>query len=287
MCDQLSTIGLEFNVSRMESTFTSDLRFSAAHPFPFAPAGSGILPRPIGNLFKASKPLPWATEEVFHPPSSGPSKRDSAECDRKDKHPEGNTKKLWQNARPWGLGMIRAPTSLTVLAGKSVRRPGLFMRVDEDTNEDTTEPLMHTNETIHSCVRVRLACRGLGLDDKEVWTCDSLKGPDGKPLWVLEKGSGFSEAEEKAIREFQPREPQIAPDEYQTSLMYPSTRDDTAWRWRYVGTVRGEGDAQVPHSKIMPEEPLVGYWERFLLGMIVNEPDVWKYAQRGVPSSST
>ncbi|KAK4215532.1 hypothetical protein QBC37DRAFT_124295 [Rhypophila decipiens] len=281
MCDQLSTLGLEFNVSRMEATFLSDLRYSAAHPFPFAPAGPSILPQKIGNLFRSSKPLPWATEEVFH--TSASPKRDSGECDRKDKHPEGPTKKLWQNARAWGLGMIRYPTSVTVLAGKVVRRPGLSMRVDEDTNEDTPEPLLYTNESIHSCVRVRLACKGLGMDDKEVWTCDSLKGSDGKQLWVLEKGSGFSEDEEQAIREFQPREPQIAPDEYQPRLMYPSTREDTAWRWKYVGPVKGEGDAQVPQSKVLPEEPLVGYWERFLLGMFANEPDVWKFAQRALP----
>ncbi len=37
------------------------------------------------------------------------------------------------------------------------------MRVDPETNEDTDEPLLNTNERIHSSVRVRLACGGLGL----------------------------------------------------------------------------------------------------------------------------
>ena len=281
MCDQLSTLGIEFNISRMEATFTTDLRFSAAHPFPYAPVGTSIIPRQISNLFKGgAAPLPWGSKDCFHGPSG--AKRDSAECDRKDKHPDGSPQKLWKTARPWGLGMSRYPTSVTTLAGKIVRRPGLFMRVDEDTNEDTAEPLMNTNETIHSSVRVRISCKGLGLDDKDVWACDSLKGTNGKQLWTLEKGSGFSEADERAIQEFQPREPRISPDEYSPDLMYPSTREDSAWRWRYIGPVKGEGSGQVPASKVLPEEPLVGYWERFLLGMIVNDPDVWKFAQRGV-----
>lgn len=281
MCDQLSTIGVEFNISRMEATFTADLRFSAAHPFPYAPVGTSIIPRQISNFFKGgAAPLPWGSEECFHGPPG--AKRDSAECDRKDRHPDGPSKTLWQTARPWGLGMIRYPGSVTLLAGKIVRRPGLFMRVDEDTNEDTAEPLINTNETIHSSVRVRLSCKGLGVDDKDMWTCDSLKGTNGKPLWTLEKGSGFSEADERAIQDFQPREPMILPDEYSPDLMYPSTREDTAWRWRYIGPVKGDGQGRVPTSTVLPEEPLVGYWERYLLAMMVNDPDVWKLAQRGV-----
>jgi hypothetical protein len=32
----------------------------------------------------------------------------------------------------------------------------------------------------------------------------------------------------------------------------------------------------------LPEEPLVGYWERYLLGLMVGEADVWRYAQKGI-----
>lgn len=289
MCDQLSTLGIEFNISRMESTILSDLRYSAAHPYPFAPVGSSIIPRQISNLFKSGAPLPWGAKEVFRP-SASPARRDSAECDRRDVHPpERLTAKdlLERGARPWGLGQIRYPTSVTVMAGKSVRRPGLFMRVDEDTNEDTSEPLLNTNETIHSSVRVRLVCRGLSCDDKETWKCESLRDENGKPLWVLERGSGFDEPRERKIREFVPRELIIAPDEYRGDLMYPSTREDTAWRWKFVGNLKEERnpDRQVPHSRIMAEEPMVGFWERYLLGMLVagGPQDVWRFGMGGLP----
>ncbi|KAK3313388.1 hypothetical protein B0H66DRAFT_350412 [Apodospora peruviana] len=283
MCDQLSTLGVEFNITRLTNTFMSDLRFSSAHPFPFAPPGKSIIPSGIDRLLHRSvPPIPWANKEIYRPTIDG-AKRDSAECDGKDKHPDASTTKLWQRARPWGLGMIRYPTSITTLAGKTVRRPGLFMRCDEDTNEDTDEPLLNTAESIHSSVRVRLVCGGLGMDDKEVWGCDSLKGEDGKPIWRLERGSGFSDEEEIRIEGFRPREPGIAADEYKASYMYPTTREDTAWRWRYIGLVKGSGDTQVPHTTVLPEEPLVGYWERYLLALFVGEADVWKFAQRGLP----
>ena len=35
--------------------------------------------------------------------------------------------------------------------------------------------LSDTSEHVHSCVRTRLACRGLGLDDQDVWQLRSLR----------------------------------------------------------------------------------------------------------------
>ncbi|KAK4662333.1 uncharacterized protein QC763_700540 [Podospora pseudopauciseta] len=327
MCDQLSTLGLEFNHPRMTNMFLESLRFSAAHPFPFSPqsktssigsVAKSIIPRSMSKLLRGGRssssngttngngtangsaslapgsPKPWGHAAVFRHPFSAP-KRDPHECDGKHDHPDGPLPQLWQFARPWGLGLIRSPTSVvTTVAGKTVRRPGLFMRVDEDTNEDTSEPLLGTSERIHACVRIRLACGGLGLDDKDVWTCDSLlksetaeegdKRRKGGPLWKLERGSALSSGEEEFVKAWRirPRELTLGTDEYPERCMYPVGEFDHHWKWVYQRKAVGEGQARVPQEVALPEEPLVGYWERYLLALLVGEADVWRFAQQEI-----
>ncbi|KAK4186701.1 hypothetical protein QBC35DRAFT_256178 [Podospora australis] len=337
MCDQLSVLGLEFNHPRMTAMFRASLRFSATHPFPYAPQSKtssvvntvtkSIIPRSVSKLLRGGRspssptnghthsngitpssllpflgtPKPWAHPAIFRHPFSAP-KRDAAECDGKHPHPDGPLSQLWQFARPWGLGTIRSPSNVvTTMAGKTIRRPGLIMRVDEDTNEDTAEPLLGTNERIHSSVRVRLACGGLGLDDRDIWTCDALlKSDDSRPLWKLERGSALSSGEEgfvKAWRE-RPREvtlftkPQAGGgrrevgqqvvEEYPASCMYPVGETDQKWKWVYQGKPvpgrNGSRSGRVPQVLELPEEPLVGYWERYLLALMVGEVDVWRFA---------
>lgn len=284
MCDQLSTVGVEFSHDRLAATFTAGLRYSAAHPFPAVP--TTLSPSQLLSFFRPhSPPLPWARPEVYHAPSpTSPPVRDEQPCDGKDRHPDGDSQhNLWDTARPWGLGQIRRPTSaVQLLAGTTVRRPGLGMRVDPDTNESLGEPLLRTGERIHSCVRVRLACRGLGLDDGEVWKCDALLsgGAGGGPLWRLERGSGFSAEEEEGVkRSARPRELGLGSDEYPASQLYPVTAEDSRWKWVFVGRPEGEGEERVPQEVALPEEPMVGYWERYLLAMTAGQPDVWRFSE--------
>jgi hypothetical protein len=231
------------------------------------------------------------------------------------------------------MGPIRAPEAgLTTLAGRTVRRPGRVLRVDETTNEDTPEPLLNTNERVHSVVRVRLACGGLGLDDNCLWGCEALlggaakdgnkkgekkeakdgKGKDGKGKkggsdakegkdkggqWRLERGSALSEVEEVSVREARekgPREVGVlnqasllkgGDPEYPADVMHVLGEDDHKWRWVWQGGVHGQGRYQVPQALALPEEPLVGYWERYLLGLMAGQGDVWKYAQKGLQES--
>ncbi|KAK0736426.1 hypothetical protein B0T21DRAFT_411608 [Apiosordaria backusii] len=329
MCDQLSTLGLEFNHPRMTNMFLESLRFSAAHPFPFSPqsktssigsVAKSIIPRSLSKLLRGGRnsssagngtangngttngsvswssgsPKPWGHPAVFRHPFSAP-KRDPQECDGKHDHPDGPLPQLWQFARPWGLGLIRSPTSVvTTMAGKTVRRPGLFMRVDEDTNEDTSEPLLGTNERIHASVRIRLACGGLGLDDKDIWTCDALLKSDtaeegdkkskGGPLWKLERGSALSSGEEEFVKAWRmrPREVTLPGDEYPERCMYPVGEFDHHWKWVYQRKAVGEGQSRVPEQVALPEDPLIGYWERYLLGLLVGEADVWRFSQQGI-----
>ncbi|GAB1321041.1 hypothetical protein MFIFM68171_11251 [Madurella fahalii] len=345
MCDQLSALGVEFSFQRMASLFLDTLRYSAAHPFPFAPQSrasslfpvsipnldsvKSLLPRSVSKLVRShngdprkrqhngtrtssnstSGPLPWADPAVYQPPYHHPHhpRRDTSECTHRSPrasdpdpavipctHPPPSvapTHFLRAGARPWGLGMLRGPTSVvTTMAGKTVRRPGLVLRVDETTNEDTGEPLVGTNERIHSCVRVRLACGGLGLDDAGVWTCRALLGGErverGRGAWRLERGSALLEREEweavGRVRGLAGREMSLKEGKYPAGVLYPVGEDDHAWRWVYTGRVEGEGLSRVPQALMLPEEPLVGYWERYLLGLMVGEVDVWKYAQRGL-----
>ncbi|KAK4167768.1 hypothetical protein QBC43DRAFT_362596 [Cladorrhinum sp. PSN259] len=336
MCDQLSTLGVEFSHARLTGVFLDTVRFSAAHPFPYAPVKiSSLVTRPISGVARtvsrlirrssshspngrfggggstidrAGSPLPWSRPETFRHgvPYTAP-RRDSDECDYTHSHPNLALTQLHQFARPWGLGLIRAPTSVvTTWAGKTIRRPGMFMRVDEATNEDTDEPLTNTNERIHSSVRVRLACKGLGLDDKNVWECKSLLDPNlddedeesGKkkkkkngsgvnsnerPLWRLERGSGLSAEEEREITGtlMRPRELTIPGTEYPAGCLYPVGESDHRWRWVFDETkVVGTGQGRVPQQVVLPEEPLVGYWERYLLALTAGEVDVWKFSLR-------
>ncbi|KAL2155705.1 hypothetical protein VTH82DRAFT_447 [Thermothelomyces myriococcoides] len=198
----------------------------------------------------------------------------------------------------------------------AVRRPGRALRVDETTNEITSHPLLATSERIHASVRVRLACGGLGPDDAGPWSCHSLLRPlvvgdDGGPYpsptsssssveanggggggggrWKLERGLGLSEVEEREVREALkkgPRELRLPSSDtvgaYPAGGLYPVGENDHHWRWVWEGKVEGEGNERVPQTLVLPEEPLVGYWERYLLGLTAGDPDVWKYSQRGI-----
>ncbi|KAL0940282.1 peptidoglycan binding domain-containing protein [Colletotrichum truncatum] len=269
MCDQLSTIGVEFSQSRMDDTFNQGLRYSAGHPFAYVPQNSWT------SWFSSKTPLLWANSAICSvKPSS--VKRDIAECSGKDSHPTGRKEELWKLARPWALGIMRYPDSIIqTIGGVTVRHPGLFMRADPDTNQDTDQPLQNTDESVHSSVRVRMACQGLGTDDGEVWSCKPLTRADnGSELWRIERGSGLKSSEIERIRNFKPRELSLSKDEYNGDLYTPGDGDGQ-WRW-VLSEKQGENNSSV---RVLPEEPMTGYWERHLLALTAGAPDVWRWAE--------
>lgn len=287
MCDQLSSIGVEFNLSRVKTVFLEGLRYSAAHPFPYALSKKLRLPSSISELCGTRPLTPWAAAPIFQqqsPSSKGaPPRRDAADCDGTDQHPSGSPSELQTRfaPRPWSLGQTRYPTNaLLLLAGTAARTPGRAVRVDSDTNADIkNEPLLRTGERIHSSVRVRLACGGLGTDDGEVWRCEPLTGSsrpgDAGRLWRLERGSGFAAGEGDTPK---PRE--LARSDCPESLLYPVEEGDSEWRWVFSTKPEGAGDAQIPRVTMLPEEPMVGYWERYLLALTTGTSDVWRWAQQ-------
>jgi hypothetical protein len=155
------------------------------------------------------------------------------------------------------------------------------MRENQENNEDTDEPLLNTNERIHSCVRVRLACKGMSLDDRHVWDCEPLlKGANGGRLWKLEHRPGFEGPEAEALKSFRPRELDLSESEYPEEYLYPLQEGDSQWRWVFAGTAQNG----VPQATMLPEEPMVGYWERYLLSLTVGKTDVWRWAENNPPS---
>ncbi|UQC75639.1 peptidoglycan binding domain-containing protein [Colletotrichum lupini] len=177
-------------------------------------------------------------------------------------------------------GQIRYPTSrLQTWSGTTIRHPGTFMRTDPETNQDTDQPLLNTNERIHSSVRVRLACQGLAMDDDGVWDCKALAtADDGSGLWKLERGSGLNASEADSVKDGKTRKLDLDA-EGDVLKPYPVQKEDSQWKW----VLASKHPNAFPLAGVLPEEPLTGYWERKLLALTAGNPDVWRWAEENPP----
>ncbi|KAG6000544.1 hypothetical protein E4U43_001575 [Claviceps pusilla] len=158
--------------------------------------------------------------------------------------------------RPWSLGAIqKAPGLLYSFSGDAIRTPGMYRQVDPKTTQTKEKFLQDTNERVHSSVRVRLACQGLGLNDRGMWTCAALAD------WKLKRVILETDAEPQC-RDFG---------------SYDRDRDRlyrSGWIWRYVGAERNASN-----QRVMMEEPL-GPYERYLLELTGGTPNVFDFAAR-------
>ncbi|KAJ0125249.1 hypothetical protein J7T55_006594 [Diaporthe amygdali] len=292
ICDQLSTLGIEFNPRRLTRTFIDGLRYNAAHPYPYVPPPTVLMPDFIWKSLlhhRHPPPKPWASSPAVCPPPAKNETRDTANCTGKDHHQDGSPQALWAIGppRPWGLGQTRYPDSWLQLAtGTIVRHPGCFMRADPETNLDTDEPLVNTEERIHSCVRVRLVCEGLGMDDRSVWSCPSLLQDDsghGRPVWRPEKASAA--AVERATGPqgvWWEEELERTGMGYDENWLYRFQRGDGQWQWVFQQDAEvktGTGTKVRPPVRVLPEEPMTGYWERHLLALTRGQMDIWRWAE--------
>ncbi|QPH01596.1 hypothetical protein C2857_005799 [Epichloe festucae Fl1] len=158
--------------------------------------------------------------------------------------------------RPWSLGAIQKASGLVYsISGEATRTPGMYKQVDPKTALRKEKFLQDTNERVHSSVRVRLACEGLGLNDEAVWACAALSD------WRLKRAI-FELDEESKYRDYR------SYDRYRAG----TSRD--GWIWKYVGVERN-----APRQRIMMEEPL-GPYERYLLDLSGGEPNVFDFAER-------
>ena len=209
MMDQLASIGIAFQESFIEQIYTETVNYFENPP---------PQPKTFSDLFKRTDSQ-WAVTPIYE---------------------------KYKPVRPWGLGkIIEAKTGIYDLTGKTIRTPGLYKRADPDTGVSTGVPMVHTNERIHRCVRIRLELDGLGLDDSGLYKCTALykSGP-----WRLRE------------RRIRVRDP-IPWDASWGPKTPPSTTrpDDLRWVWEYDGS-----EDDVPRERIMVEENL-GPYQRQLL----------------------
>ncbi|KND94731.1 hypothetical protein TOPH_00591 [Tolypocladium ophioglossoides CBS 100239] len=185
----------------------------------------------------------------------------------------GDRRKMWRWAvdrifesnhpvRPWALGAIQKDISLLFrLSGESTRTPGVYRPIDPKTELDKERFLQDTNESVHSSVRVRLACEGLGLNDRSVWTCTALSS------WRLKRVTVVRDPP-------QSRAPSRARGD---GREYYEEELEERWVWKYVGDPRAAPED--PNQRIMWEAPL-GPNERHLLHISGGTPNVYEYAER-------
>ena len=169
--------------------------------------------------------------------------------------------------RPWGLGSINKATSLFYwFAGEICRTPGLYKETDPVTNKDTTRLLQDTNERVHSTVRIRLACKGLGLNDKKLWDCPALS------RWKLKKTTDKFDDPVPLHPGWDPEA-----DEPPEALQPSDGQEETErWVWEYVGDEKSA--PQNVEQRRMVEEPL-GPYERYYLEVSGGSPNVFDFAK--------
>ncbi|KAG5658748.1 hypothetical protein KAF25_007301 [Fusarium avenaceum] len=229
MMDQLASIGVEFDLPSLERCFFQNMKF-----YHKVPSKLSIKSR---KKNKEKKLRQWAINPIY----------------------EKN-----RPFRPWGLGAIsKAPGLLYKLSGQTVRTPGLYRPTDRKSKCIKSRFLLDTNERIHSSVRIRLACKGLSLNDEHVWDCPALTSN-----WKLKR------TREK-YNDPVPFHPGWCPEGGRDSIGHPNDWSKGRWIWEYVGS-EGDGPGD-KRQRVMVEEPL-GPYERFLLNLSAGSPNVYHFA---------
>ncbi|KAI1467254.1 uncharacterized protein F4812DRAFT_56586 [Daldinia caldariorum] len=267
MMDQLSSVGCEFVDDALERLYDRNVRYyhsltpEKTKREKAASASCGCC-----GATREKGPQPWAAIPIFNPNKP---------------------------VRPWSLHSIQAVKSPVYdLAGRVTRSPGMYKKMNPEHGRPTRAYLKDTNERIHSSVRVRLACEGLGLNDKDIWKCPALlrswrprrvaqsfpdpvpqdanwgpkaNGNDGGEQSNDNNANDSSAATSKVIYD--------ADESESATTQGGSSSQELRWVWEYVGP---EEDA--PYVRTLVEEN-IGPWERHLLELSIGKVHVYKYAE--------
>ncbi|KAK4231482.1 hypothetical protein QBC38DRAFT_465840 [Podospora fimiseda] len=327
MMDQLASIGVEFDeasIARMIAHLEKTYHKLAEKEDVKLPHPVNKQPRPVGNLEAAailSGVNPDAGEKAGSESSDGEdgrgccpggccsglgSKVKSLLFSQKQLH--WGVEPFCENSvpvRPWALGALLDTESwMYKLAGHDIRSPGTYKKLDPMTGRETKVFLEDTNERMHSSVRVRLALKGLGLNDQEEWKAPALQGN-----WRLRKTTvKIVDPIPSSIATW---EPVGLIDSVHTSVnkglknmlgvygggtdaasintsQAPTTVDIIVeqqrpleidakkgyrWVWEWCGSMK-----DAPPQRLIVEEPL-GPFERQLLRLTGGVPNVYEYAE--------
>ncbi|OAA67402.1 peptidoglycan binding domain containing protein [Cordyceps fumosorosea ARSEF 2679] len=239
MMDQMASVGVEFHAPSALRMISQQIQQYEAKAAQLAAAAGRSTRKP---------PPPWAVDAIFR--ANAP-------------------------VRPWALGALQKPPSVVDwITGRTSRTPGQYRQADPRTGDDRRGAFLRdTNERVHSSARVRLACRGLGLNDQGgvAWAAPTLTR-----RWRLRRTTARYE-------DPVPRDPLWDPAEASASEVgrKPNEEQGERWIWEYVGP-----EEEAPTEKrqrIMVEEPL-GPYERFLLNQVGGKPNVYAFAEGGAVS---
>lgn len=262
--DQLSSVGCEFVDDALERLHARNVKYYHSLT-PEKTRREKLASFSCGccGASQQKEPLPWAAMPIFHPNKP---------------------------VRPWSLHRIQAVKSpIYDLAGRVTRSPGMYRKMNPKNGRPTHAFLKDTNERIHSSVRVRLACEGLGLNDSNIWECralvrawrprrvaqtfpdpiphDASWGPKangdtgGRPS---NTANGNSALPNKAIYD--------ADESESTTTQGSSSSRELRWVWEYTGP-----EAGAPPVRTLVEEN-IGPWERHLLELSAGKVHVREYA---------
>ncbi|ORY69776.1 uncharacterized protein BCR38DRAFT_502653 [Pseudomassariella vexata] len=232
MMDQLSSVDVEFTNDALDRLFDQNVKYYEN----LKPKDEKMIRRALSK----SRPIYWAIKKI---------------------HDANNP------IRPWSLHTTHSSgNAIYKLVGDITRTPGLYKKINPNTGQPTKAFLEDTNERIHSSVRVRLACQGLGADDKEVWKC--------LPLLELWRPRQVPVQFHDPIPDHAVWGPNGVIEEPGPSTANPPgpTADGLRWVWEYIGPEEG-----APTIRTMVEENM-GPYEKHLLKLSTGKEDVVVFA---------
>ncbi|KAI0847950.1 hypothetical protein F5Y00DRAFT_270856 [Daldinia vernicosa] len=264
MMDQLSSVGCEFIDDAIERLHDRNVKYYHSLT-PEKTRREKLVDSACGccGAIRQKEPRPWAALPIFH--SNKP-------------------------VRPWSLHTIQAVKSpIYDLAGRVTRSPGMYRKMNPETGRPTGAFLKDTNERIHSSVRVRLACEGLGLNDSKIWECKALARawrprrvaqtfPDPVPhdaSWGPKANSDTGGRQSNTANSSSAVPGKAIYDTEESESITTqggSSSQESRWVWEYIGPEKG-----APPVRTLVEEN-IGPWERHLLELSAGKVHVRQYA---------